>query len=344
MKQIQQETKKPINNQTQQETKKQTKKQTQQRVLLALPMIGLVTLIAACGSNKVSQNVQTELDYRQQAKVATQAINEAPSWMSKLPKESGIIYENGTAISSDFSMADLKAKTMAYVKICTGAGGKVRSQMKMYRADNDAASVEQSELTVRSLCPDVDITGVETVEMKHVAEGNRIRTYVLVALPMGSKNVMKSTKDVQNKSGDAFKELDNITKEQNAPQAVPQGTAPVTPAKAEPAARAPEARVPAVTAPLAITPMQPSEPVKIEKVEPPLTPATARPNVAPATKMDGTPLESVRAVGKDSVIVQGSNGADKQVNLIGATNPDYVAKRAEALNKPGAVIGQASVQ
>jgi hypothetical protein len=161
---------------------------------------------------------------------------------------------------------------------------------------------------------------------------------------MGSKNVMKSTKDVQNKSGDAFRELDNITKEQNAPQAVPQGTAPVTPAKAEPAARAPEARVPAVTAPLAITPMQPSEPVKIEKVEPPLTPATARPNVAPATKMDGTPLESVRAVGKDSVIVQGSNGADKQVNLIGATNPDYVAKRAEALNKPGAVIGQASVQ
>jgi len=342
MKQMQQETKKQIKNQTQQETKKQTKTQTktktQQRVLLALPMIGIVTLIAACGSPQVSQNVQTELDYRQQAKVATQAINEAPSWMSKLPKESGIIYENGTAISSDFSMADLKAKTMAYVKICTGAGGKVRSQMKMYRADNDAASVEQSELTVRSLCPDVDITGVETVEMKHVAEGNRIRTYVLVALPMGSKNIMKSTKDVQNKSGDAFKELDNITKEQQAaPQAAPQVTAPVTP-------RAPEARVPAVTAPQAITPIQPSEPIKVEKVEPPLTPATARPNVAPATKMDGSPLESVRAVGKDSVIVQGPNGADKQVNLIGATNPDYVAKRAEALNKPGAVIGQASVQ
>jgi hypothetical protein len=333
-------------------------KQIQKRALYVLPIIGVVTLMTACGSPQVSQNVQTELDYRQQAKVATQAINEAPIWMSKLPKETGVIYENGTAISSDFSMADLKAKTMAYVKICTGAGGKVRSQMKMYRADNDAASVEQSELTVRSLCPDVDITGVETVEMKHVAEGNRIRTYVLVALPMGSKNIMKSTKDVQNKSGDAFKELDNITKEQNTPQAAPQ----VTPAKAEPAARSPEARAsevrapiasppatqaatPATTpAPVATAPIQQSDPVKVERVEPPLSPATARPNVAPATKMDGSLLESVKAVGNDSVIVKGVDGADKQVNLIGSKNPDYLAKRAEALNKPGAVIGQVSVE
>ena len=331
------------------ELQKQTQKKIQKRVSYVLPMIGIVTLITACGSPQVSQNAQTELDYRQQAKVATQAINEAPIWMSKLPKETGVIYENGTAISSDFSMADLKAKTMAYAKICTGAGGKVRSQMKMYRADNDAASVEQSELTVRSLCPDVDITGVETVEMKHVAEGNRIRTYVLVALPMGSKNVMKSTKDVQNKSGDAFKELDNITKEQNTPQAAP----PVTPAKAEPVARPPEAKAPVASppeaqagtpAPIATAPIQQSEPVRVERVEPPLSPATARPNVAPATKIDGSLLESVKAVGNDSVIVKGSDGADKQVNLIGSKNPDYLAKRAEALNKPGAVIGQVSVE
>jgi hypothetical protein len=178
----------------------------------------------------------------------------------------------------------------------------------------------------------VDITGVETVEMKHVAEGNRIRTYVLVALPMGSKNLMKSTKDVQNKSGEAFKELDNITKEQNAPQAAPQA-APL----------APQATAPA-KAPLAIAPMQPSEPLKVERVDPPLSPASARPNVPPATKLDGSLLESVKAIGNDSVIVQGPDGVDKQVNLIGSKNPDYVAKRAEALNKPGAVIGQVTVE
>jgi hypothetical protein len=298
--------------------------------------LGLI--LTACGSNPVQQvQNQQQDDYRAQAKVAKQAISEAPDWMSKLPKESGVIYENGTAISSDFSMADLKAKTMAYVKICTSAGGKVRSQMKMYRADNDAASVEQSELTVRSLCPDVDISGVETVEMKHVAEGNRIRTYVLVALPLGSKNVARSAKDIQNRSGDAFKELDGITKdtrEQN-PNVTP-AVSPIAPNKVEQLSKNP--------ASILSTPTTQAEPARVEQVMPPLSPASNRPLVAPATKPDGSLLESVKAIGHDAVIVQGPNGTDKQIGLLGSKNPEYVARRAEALQKPGAVIGQVSIE
>jgi hypothetical protein len=256
--------------------------------------------------------------------------------MTKLPKEAGVIYENGTAISSDFSMADLKAKTMAYVKICTGAGGKVRSQMKMYRADSDAASVEQSELTVRSLCPDGDITGVETVEMKHVAEGNRIRSYVLVALPMGSKNIMKSTKEVQNRSPEAFKELDSISKEQ---QAAPKAEPTVQSSKPAPAK--------AVEQPQARAPSQPAaqvEPIPLERIEAPLSPASTGQAIPPATKRDGSLLESVRAVGNDTVVVQSANGTERQLGLLGAKNPEYVARRAAALNKPGAVIGQVSIE
>jgi hypothetical protein len=305
--------------------------------LYAVPFIGL---LSACGSSPVSKNVQTDLEYRQQAKIATQAISEAPIWMTKLPKEAGIIYENGTAISSDFSMADLKAKTMAYVKICTGAGGKVRSQMKMYRADSDAASVEQSELTVRSLCPDVDITGVETVEMKHVAEGNRIRSYVLVALPMGSKNLMKSTKEVQNRSPEAFKELDSISKEQQvAPKAAPQAESALQSSKPAPAsvAEQPQARAP--SQPAAIV-----EPIPLERIEAPLSPASTGQAIPPATKRDGSLLESVRAVGNDTVVVQSADGTKRQLSLLGAKNPEYVARRSAALQKPGAVIGQVTVE
>lgn len=307
-------------------------------------------ILTACGTNPVqqAQNQQKD-DYRQQARVAKQAISEAPDWMFRLPKETGVIYENGTAISSDFSMADLKAKTMAYVKICTGAGGKVRSQMKMYRADNDAASVEQSELTVRSICPDVDITGVETVEMKHVAEGNRIRSYVLVALPLGSKNVAKSARDIQNRSGEAFKELDNITKDQTGPAAIITPVAPpvqqMAPAQVEQLSKSP---VPSITpAPLTASPNAPSnidEPAKAERTPLPLSPTSTKPFVAPATKLDGSVLESVKAVGNDTVVVQGANGADKQIGLLGAKNPEYLARRAEALQKPGAVIGQVSIE
>ena len=307
--------------------------------LIALPIIGI---LSACGTSPVSKNVQTDLEYRQQAQIATQAVSQAPIWMTKLPKEAGVIYENGTAISSDFSMADLKAKTMAYVKICTGAGGKVRSQMKMYRADSDAASVEQSELTVRSLCPDVDITGVETVEMKHVAEGNRIRSYVLVALPMGSKNIMKSTKEVQNRSPEAFKELDSISKEQQtAPKAAPQAE-PVQSSRPAPAraAEAAQARAPqAPSQPAAVV-----EPVPLERIEAPLSPASTGQAIPPATKRDGSLLESVRAVGNDTVVVQGADGTERQLGLLGAKNPEYVARRSAALQKPGAVIGQVAIE
>jgi hypothetical protein len=304
-------------------------------------------LITACGTNPV-QSVQTQQqeEYRAQAKVAKQAINEAPSWMYKLPKESGVIYENGTAISSDFSMADLKAKTMAYVKICTGAGGKVRSQMKMYRADNDAVSVENSELTVRSLCPDVDISGVETVEMKHVAEGNRIRTYVLVALPLGSKNVAKSAKEIQNRSGDAFKELDNVTKDQlrgNIKDVTRESpTAVITPVQPAPLL-APE---PSVTPAPLLPPVSQAQPMGDGTPSATNTPEvpTLKMNVKPATKMDGSMLDSVKAVGPDSVEVQSSDGTRKQLSLIESNNSEYVSRRAQALNKPGAVITQAAIQ
>jgi hypothetical protein len=314
--------------------------------LYAVPLIGL---LSACGSSPVSKNVQTDLEYRQQAQIATQAVSQAPIWMTKLPKEAGVIYENGTAISSDFSMADLKAKTMAYVKICTGAGGKVRSQMKMYRADSDAASVEQSELTVRSICPDVDITGVETVEMKHVAEGNRIRSYVLVALPMGSKNIMKSTKEVQNRSPEAFKELDSISKEQQAPKAAPNAVPNAAP-QAEPVQSSRPTPARAAEAAQARTPQAPSqpaaivEPIPLERIEAPLSPASTGQAIPPATKRDGSLLESVRAVGNDTVVVQSADGSERQLGLLEAKNPEYVARRSAALQKPGAVIGQVAIE
>jgi hypothetical protein len=198
------------------------------------------------------------------------AIKEAPTWMSKLPKAAGYIFENGTATSGDFGFADIKAKSMAYAKICTAAGGKVRSQVKMFRSDSGDASTDQSEMALRSMCPDVDITGVETVEMKHVSEGNRIRTYVLVALPIGDKNVMKSAKDAAARAPEAFRELDDVTKEQNR--------APATDKKSE------------------------------------------------------------------TISVVGPDGTTQNIGLVQVDNEEYKARRAEALKKPGAVIGQYTVQ
>jgi aspartate 1-decarboxylase len=166
---------------------------------------------------------------------------------------------------------------MAYAKICTAAGGQVRSQVKMFRSDSGDASTDQSEMALRSMCPDVDITGVETVEMKHVSEGNRIRTYVLVALPLGDKNVLKSAKDAAARAPEAFRELDAITKEQN--------------------------KTPAV-----------SEPV----------PSTDQKN--------------------QTISVVNPDGTTQSIGLLQVENEEYKRRRAEALEKPGAVIGQYTLQ
>ena len=233
-------------------------------------VLGTAAVVSACGTSGTNYSAQYSNQNSLQTAQMNSAIKEAPTWMSKLPKAAGYIFENGTATSPDFGFADIKAKTMAYAKICTAAGGKVRSQVKMFRSDNGDASTDQSEMALRSMCPDVDITGVETVEMKHVSEGNRIRTYVLVVLPIGDKNVMKSAKDAAARAPEAFRELDDVTKEQNR--------APATDKKSE------------------------------------------------------------------TISVVGPDGTTQNIGLVQVDNEEYKRRRAEALQKPGAVIGQYTLQ
>lgn len=178
------------------------------KLAIAVAVTGFLT---ACGTSGTNYSAMYSGQNSVQTAQMNSAVKEAPEWMSKLPKAPGYIFENGTATSSDFGFADIKAKTIAYAKICTAAGGKIRQQTKIFKSDNGDVGVDHSELAIRSMCADIDITGVETVEMKHVSEGNRIRTYVLVTLPLGDKNVLKATKDAQERAPAAFKELDEIT-------------------------------------------------------------------------------------------------------------------------------------
>lgn len=177
----------------------------------------VASVLTACGTTNTVTQLQNGGTGASQASTMAAAVKEAPEWMSKLPKVQGYVFENGTATSTDFGFADIKAKTMAYSKICNSAGGTVRSQTKIYKADNGDTGTESSELAIRSMCADVDISGVETVEMKHVAEGNRIRTYVLVALSLSgnaNKNTRRSAKE-------AFKELDEMSREQKGVETAP---------------------------------------------------------------------------------------------------------------------------
>jgi len=233
-----------------------------------LTVVAVAGFLSACGSTQY----QTRADLYPSGPTQKQqqsAIDQAPEWMSRLPKSANAVYESATATSGDFAMADMKAKAIAYAKICTAAGGKVRSQTKVFTQDNGTTTTEMSEMAIRSICPDIDITGVETVEMKHVADGNRIRTYVLVALPIGAANTMKSAKETLRSSKEAFEELDAIVEGKKSVEVAPQ---------------------------------------KGEEIS--------------VVKPDGT---------------------SSTLNLMPVENAEYKERRAEAIKKPGAVVGQVSV-
>ena len=190
------------------------------KVFAILPLIALV----ACSSTKTSNApVLPSETYDNRAAVnqidreaqVNKSVAQSPEWMSRLPVSNNAVYANGSAVSTDMSMADYKAKLFAFGKICMAAGGKVDQQSKIFMQDTAVASTEISELAIRSMCPSVDITGTEIREVKRIAEGGRFRTYVLLALPTGDANALQKRKDqlklnegAVQRGKEAFKELD----------------------------------------------------------------------------------------------------------------------------------------
>ena len=212
------------------------------KVLAILPLIALV----ACGSTKTAPVSQAPVipalpteQYDNRAAVSqidreaqvNRSIAQAPEWMAKLPVSNSAVYANGSAVSTDMSMADYKAKLFAYGKICMAAGGRVDQQSKIFMQDTAVAGTEVSELAIKSMCPSVDITGVEIKEVKRIAEGSRFRTYVLVALPTGDANALQRRKDqlklnnrAEQRSTEVFKEMDKNA--ETLRESAPAKTAP----------------------------------------------------------------------------------------------------------------------
>jgi hypothetical protein len=181
---------------------------------LVLP---LVLALTACGtfSSKDQFDKRVEADRERQEKYVERAIDKSPKWMTELPKSNSAVFQNGTAVSRDMGMSVNKAKTMAYGKICMSAGGQVNQQSKIYRLDGENSSTENSELAIKSFCPGVDISGVEVVDTKMIAEGSSFRTYVLVALPTGEANTIQKAREeranrraAETRSREAFKEME----------------------------------------------------------------------------------------------------------------------------------------
>jgi hypothetical protein len=183
------------------------------KLLLLVPVVAIVAACSSAPKDAFERRAYEE--QRQQEKNTERAIDQAPKWMTETPTSTNAVFASGSATSSDMSMSDWKAKMFAYGKICIAAGGRVSQQGKMFMQDSGDTNIETSELAIKTMCPSVDVTGVEVREIKRVAETNRYRTYVLVALPTGDANLLQKRKDklaaakrAEHRSVEAFKELD----------------------------------------------------------------------------------------------------------------------------------------
>lgn len=168
-------------------------------------------------------------------------------------------------------MADQKALHSALHKVCVGDGAKLRSQEKNYKSDSDYETSEQSEHASKTICSNIATSGTKQIELKHVIEGSRIRSYVLIALPLAAKAQAVQPKQKKGNADAAFKDLDD------AISGKPEGSSDAS------------------AAPASVSVIQP-------------------------------------------------NGLSNSLNLMPVENEEYKARRAAAIQKPGAVIGQVSVE
>lgn len=183
-------------------------------------VVAVGSLLTACASGpQPTAQQKVEIDR------AKTSVSNIPDWFIEVPKADDAIYAVGDAVSSSASGALSTARANAFEGICQTAGGKVRSQTKVYRVDTEKSSTSTSTTAIRNFCPDVDVTGATVTKTAFVQEGGRIRAFVQVKLPTGDANTLARTKHreaLERKAvgsmKEEFKELDRIAGPEQEPK------------------------------------------------------------------------------------------------------------------------------
>jgi hypothetical protein len=181
-----------------------------------------VSSLAACSTSQPPANVAAQP--APQAVATQPSMTDIPDWFIDHPKSDDTLYSVGDGVSSSVSGALGNARANAFEGICQGAGGTVRSQTKIFRQDTENGSTSMSTTAIRNFCADVSVAGARVEKMKVIPEKGRYHAFVLVALPLGDKNVVtrkKQAKDADNEvksnAEREFKELDELNDKAKAP-------------------------------------------------------------------------------------------------------------------------------
>ena len=198
-----------------------------------LLVIAAGALLTACGTTQPVTQTASQPVVAKQVPVmqvspaeasAQRVIDSVPEWFVDVPKKDNTIYAVGDGVSGSLSGALGNARANAFEGICQAAGGRVRSQTKVYRQDTERSSVSVTTTAIRNICPDVDVTGANVEKRSVIRDGDRYRAFILVALPTGETNVLARTKQadklqeraISNREQE-FRELDRIVDGEKEP-------------------------------------------------------------------------------------------------------------------------------
>lgn len=188
----------------------------------ALAVLPIVAVLAACSSTGNVYDKRAEAQRERNIEVQKQTIDKAPDWFTNPPKSTeNVIYVTGTYASTNWSLADRTATDVALGKLCVKLGGEVNQQSKVFQRDVNGTTQEYSETAIKNFCNKTDVTGYVVDSKEQFTDKNgRIRSYVLIAYPMGDGNVLKAAKERAKLQGNtldnankAFNELDKKTGE-----------------------------------------------------------------------------------------------------------------------------------
>jgi hypothetical protein len=147
------------------------------KTLLCLVAISLVGCAA-------TDPLQAERD--RQSAIVKQVLAQTPAWVDKPPRDGLSIYAVGTAADQDWNVADYTAKAVAYGRLCMQATGSVSQRTNVDKKEVDRKLWESTDIVLKTQCQNININDVQILETKHVAEGHKIRTFILVELPRDS--------------------------------------------------------------------------------------------------------------------------------------------------------------
>jgi cell division protein FtsL len=190
------------------------------KLFVVLPFIAVV---AACSSVNNNYDRRAEAERERKEKSGKITIDEAPKWMSAIPKSENAIFAPGTAESDDYAMSVSKAKLTAYESICMGANGSVDMDKRNFKSDVGGQTIERAEVAIRAVCSKTNVRGVEpaqidgekTVKTVFLPNG-KYRTYILIALPLGAANTIQTEFDRRDLTNGTAERAEKRFKDMNS--------------------------------------------------------------------------------------------------------------------------------